>query len=41
MRKITLDEFKNYTFLSGIDHAPGGKFAAFAVHKVDLYGNNG
>lgn len=39
MRKITLDEFKNYTFLSGIDHAPGGKFAAFAVHKVDLEGN--
>lgn len=39
MRNIALDEFKNYTFLSGIDHAPGGKHAAFAMHKIDLDGN--
>lgn len=39
MRKITIDEFKNFTFLSGIEHAPDGKHAAFAVHGVDLEGN--
>lgn len=39
MRNIAIDEFKNYTFLSGIEHAPGGKYAAYAVHQVDLDGN--
>ena len=39
MRNLTIDDFKNYKFLSSIEHSPDGKHAAFALHEVDLDGN--
>ncbi|MGB4590475.1 MAG: S9 family peptidase [Clostridiaceae bacterium] len=39
MRKLNLDDFKNYKFLSSLAHSPNGKYAGFAVHAVDLEGN--
>lgn len=39
MRNLALDDFKNYKYLSGIEHAPDGKHAAFVLHEVDLEGN--
>ena len=39
MEPIRLDEFTNYTFLSGIDYAPNGQAAAFIAAKADLEEN--
>ncbi|MFH5837390.1 prolyl oligopeptidase family serine peptidase [Proteiniclasticum sp. C24MP] len=39
MRNIAIDDFKNYKFLSGIEHSPDGKHAAFVLHEVDMEGN--
>lgn len=39
MRNIAIDDFKNYKFLSGIEHAPDGNHAAFVLHEVDMEGN--
>jgi len=36
MRKLNIDDFKNYKFLSSLDHSPNGKYAGFAVHAVDM-----
>ena len=40
MQPIQLDEFKNYTFLSAIEYAPGGKTAAFVAAKADMAENS-
>ncbi len=39
MRNLTIDDFKNYKFLSGIEHSPDGKYAAYVLHEVDYEGN--
>lgn len=39
MRKLNIDDFKNYKFLSSLNHSPNGKYAGFAVHAVDLEDN--
>lgn len=39
MRKLSIDDFKNYKFLSSLNHSPNGKHAGFAVHAVDLEDN--
>lgn len=39
MRKLNIDDFKNYKFLSSLNHSPNGKYAGFAVHAVDLEEN--
>ena len=39
MRNLTIDDFKNYKFLSSIEHSPDGKHAAYVLHEVDLDGN--
>ena len=39
MRKLNIDDFKNYKFLSSLDHSPNGKYAGFAVHAVDMEEN--
>lgn len=39
MRNLAIDDFKNYKFLSGIEHSPDGKYAAFVLHQVDMEGN--
>jgi dipeptidyl aminopeptidase/acylaminoacyl peptidase len=39
MRNIAIDDFKNYKFLSRIEHAPDGNHAAFVLHEVDMEGN--
>lgn len=39
MRKLNIDDFKNYRFLSGLDHSPDGKHLAFSLHEVDMEEN--
>lgn len=39
MRNLAIDDFKNYKFLSGIEHSPDGKHVAFVLHEVDLEEN--
>lgn len=39
MRKLTLDDFKNYKFLSGIEHSPDGRHVGFVVHEADMEEN--
>lgn len=39
MRKLTIDDFKNYKFLSSLAHSPNGRYAGFAVHGVDMEEN--
>lgn len=39
MRKLTIDDFKNYKFLSSLNHSPDGTYAGFAVHAVDMEEN--
>lgn len=39
MENIRIDDFKDYRFLSGIEHSPDGKHACFAVHKAELEEN--
>lgn len=39
MNRVTMDDFKNYTFLSGLDHAPDGKHAGFVLHQADMEEN--
>ncbi len=39
MRKLQLDDFKNYAYLSQIEFAPDGKYAAFVKHEVNLEDN--
>lgn len=39
MRNLAIDDFKNYKFLSGIEHSPDGKHAAYVLHEVDLEEN--
>lgn len=36
MENIRIDDFRDYRFLSGIEHSPDGKHACFAVHKMNL-----
>jgi len=36
MRKLNIDDFKNYKFLSSLEHSSNGKYAGFAVHAVDM-----
>jgi dipeptidyl aminopeptidase/acylaminoacyl peptidase len=33
---LQLDDFTRYTFLSGIEHSPDGRYACFVTHKADL-----
>jgi len=39
MRNLTIDDFKNFKFLSGIEHSPDGKHAAYVLHEVDMENN--
>lgn len=39
MKKISIDDFTHYHFLSGITHSPDGKHACFVVHQADLDAN--
>lgn len=39
MRKLNIDDFKNYKFLSSLDHSPNAKYAGFALHAVDMEEN--
>jgi len=39
MRNLAIDDFKNYKFLSSIEHSPDGKHAAYVLHEVDFEGN--
>jgi dipeptidyl aminopeptidase/acylaminoacyl peptidase len=39
MKKIKIDDFAKYKFLSGIKHSPDGKHACFAVHEADIEEN--
>ena len=39
MRKLTPDDFKNYAYLSQIEHAPDGQHAVFVKHDVDMEDN--
>jgi len=39
MRKLNIDDFKNYKFLSGLDHSPDGTHLAFSLHEVDMEEN--
>lgn len=39
MKKLQLDEFTRYQFLSGIEFSPDGKTACFAVHKANMEDN--
>ncbi|MCQ1528925.1 alpha/beta hydrolase family protein [Lutispora saccharofermentans] len=36
MENIRIDDFKDYSFLSDIEHSPDGCHACFAVHKMDM-----
>ncbi len=39
MERLTIEDFKNYRFLSGIRHSPDGKNACFVVHLMNLEEN--
>lgn len=39
MRNLQPDDFKNFTYLSQVEYAPGGKHAAFVRHQVDMENN--
>lgn len=40
MEKLKLDDFIQYTFLSGLEFNPRGSHACFVVHKADLEENS-
>lgn len=40
MQNLHLDDFKHYKFLSNLKHSPDGKYACFAVHRVNMDNNN-
>ncbi len=40
MESIRIDDFVNFNFISGLEYSEDGKYACFAVHKVDLEGND-
>lgn len=40
MRKLKLDEFTEYRFLSGIELSTDARYACFAVHKANVEENN-
>ena len=40
MRNLSIDELKNYKFLSGIEYSKNGENVCFAVHSADMDENN-
>lgn len=39
LENLRLDDFTQYTFLSGLKHNPSGQYACFVAHKADLQEN--
>lgn len=40
MENIKLDDFVNFSFISGLEYSPDGKHAGFVVHKANLDDND-
>jgi dipeptidyl aminopeptidase/acylaminoacyl peptidase len=39
MKRFRIDDFKDYSFLSGVKHSPDGRHGCFVKHEIDLEGN--
>lgn len=39
MKKLQLDDFTKYKFISGLKYSPSGDYAAFIVHRMDVEEN--